>query len=152
MRVVIQRVREASVAVDGAVVGSIDHGLLILMGVQASDGPADVDYLVDKIIGLRIFEDDAGKMNRSVVESSGGLLIVSQFTLYGDCRKGRRPSFVQAAPPEQARSLYDLFVDRARASGLRTQTGIFAADMAVALVNDGPVTFILDSPSSASSP
>jgi D-tyrosyl-tRNA(Tyr) deacylase len=152
MRVVIQRVRQASVAVDGAVVGSIDHGLLILMGVQASDGPADVDYLVDKIIGLRIFEDDAGKMNRSVVESSGGLLIVSQFTLYGDCRKGRRPSFVQAAPPEQARSLYDLFVDRARASGLRTQTGIFAADMAVALVNDGPVTFILDSPSSASSP
>jgi D-tyrosyl-tRNA(Tyr) deacylase len=146
MRVVIQRVSRAQVSVGQEVVGSIDQGLLVLVGVRADDELADVVFLVNKVLDLRIFADDDGKMNRSVRDVGGGLLLVSQFTLYGDCRKGRRPSFVGAANPEHARGVYGQFVEQVRASGLRTETGIFAADMAVELVNDGPVTFIIDSP------
>ncbi|MBY0586050.1 D-tyrosyl-tRNA(Tyr) deacylase [bacterium] len=146
MRVVIQRVLRASVRVADQVVGNIDQGLLVLVGMQAGDSISDVAYLVDKILDLRIFADEAGKMNRSVRDVNGGILIVSQFTLYGDCRKGRRPSFVGAAPPELAQGLYNDFVERTRLTGVFTQSGIFAADMAVELINDGPVTFIIDSP------
>jgi D-tyrosyl-tRNA(Tyr) deacylase len=145
MRVILQRVSRASVTVDGVVTGAIDTGLLVLLGISKSDQQRDADYLVDKIAGLRIFPDDAGKMNRSVEEIGGALLVVSQFTLYGDCRKGRRPGFDLAAPPDLARPLYEYFVARARARALQVETGIFQAHMDVALVNDGPVTFLLDS-------
>jgi D-tyrosyl-tRNA(Tyr) deacylase len=145
MRAVLQRVREASVTVDGAVVGSIGPGLLVLLGVGKDDTEADVDFMVDKVPGLRIFEDDAGKMNRSLFDGSKALLAVSQFTLYADTKKGRRPSFVDAKPPEEAKQLYSLFCERCRAAGLQVAEGVFAADMKVALVNDGPVTIVLDS-------
>jgi D-tyrosyl-tRNA(Tyr) deacylase len=145
MRAVLQRVKRARVEVNGEVVGAIERGLAVLLGVAASDGKADADYLVDKILGLRIFPDDEGKMNRSVTEAGGSLLVVSQFTLYGDCRKGRRPSFDRAAPPEAARSLYEYFVERARARNIRVETGIFQAIMSVELVNEGPVTILCDS-------
>src|SRR5947209_1446903 len=125
MRLVIQRVSEASVAVNGSTVGSIRTGLLVLLGVARDDTPADADYLVDKVLGLRIFPDDAGKMNRSVQEANGALLVVSQFTLYGDCRKGRRPSFDRAAPPALAQSLYEYFVQAARRGPVPVETGIF---------------------------
>jgi len=146
MRAVLQRVREARVEVDGQITGAIGPGLLILLGVAKGDDEAAAQWLVDKITGLRIFEDDAGKMNRSVADCAGALLVVSQFTLYADTRKGRRPSFDAAAPPEDARRLYECFVEKAKATGLHVDTGIFQADMQVHLINDGPVTLICDSP------
>jgi D-tyrosyl-tRNA(Tyr) deacylase len=144
MRAVVQRVSGASVSVDGGVVGSIGEGLLVLLGVGREDTAAEADYLVDKLAGLRIFEDDQGKMNRSLMDVGGGMLVVSQFTLLGDTRRGRRPSFDAAAPPEQARQLYEHFVERARATGLRVETGVFQATMSVSLCNQGPVTLVVD--------
>lgn len=144
MRAVIQRVSRATVTVDGQSVGSIGTGMVVLLGVTHADTPADVDYLVRKITELRIFPDDAGKMNRSVVECGGALLVVSQFTLYADVRRGRRPGFDDAASPQQAQALYDLFVGRAAAI-LPVQSGRFGATMLVELANDGPVTLIIDS-------
>ena len=145
MRIVLQRVTRAHVEVAGEIVGSIGTGLLILVGVTHADTNHDADSLASKIIHLRIFPDDAGRMNRSLMEVGGALLVVSQFTLYGDCRKGRRPGFDAAAPPEQARTLYEYFVQRLQQSNVKVETGIFQAEMEVSLVNDGPVTFILDS-------
>ena len=145
MRAVLQRVKEASVTVDGNVVGAIGPGLLVLLGVGKGDTEADVDFMVDKVPGLRIFEDAAGKMNLSLVDGSKALLAVSQFTLFADTKKGRRPSFIDAMPPEEAKRLYALFCERCRAAGLTVAEGIFAADMKVALINDGPVTIIMDS-------
>jgi len=145
MRLVIQRVTQASVTVDKRIVGTIGSGLLVLLGVSRTDSTEEADRLLDKLLALRIFQDDAGKMNRNVVVSGGALLIVSQFTLYGDCRKGRRPSFDQAAPPEQAQALYDYFVESARKRSIPVEAGVFQASMAVQLVNDGPVTILLDS-------
>lgn len=145
MRAVVQRVLSSSVEVAGQKVSAIGPGLMVLLGVGKGDGEADVDWMVEKIAHLRIFEDEAGKMNRSVLEGSKEVLVVSQFTLYGDARKGRRPSFVEACEPGEAKRLYELFCERARAVGLKVGTGVFAADMKVALVNDGPVTLILDS-------
>lgn len=144
MRACIQRVSEASVTVDGEVVGRIGRGLLVLLGVGFDDGPAEVEWLADKLVQLRIFEDDDGKMNRSLVDAGGAMLVVSQFTLFGDARKGRRPSFTAAAPPELADRLYQEFVARVRAMGIEVQTGVFRAHMDVALVNDGPVTLWID--------
>jgi D-tyrosyl-tRNA(Tyr) deacylase len=145
MRLVIQRVREARVEVDSGCCGSIAGGLLVLVAVAKTDRPADADYLVEKLLGLRIFTDEAGKMNRSVVEAGGSLLVVSNFTLYGDCTKGRRPGFDLAASPEEARSLYEYFVEKLRSRGIPVETGIFQASMAVHLVNDGPVTLLCES-------
>ena len=145
MRAVIQRVSQAKVEVDDTVSGEIGPGLLVLLGVTHTDTAADAAYLVNKIVQLRIFPDEAGKMNRSLLDARGALLVVSQFTLYGDCRKGRRPSFDLAAPPEQARELYECFVAAARSAGTRVETGVFQAHMAVSLVNDGPVTLIVES-------
>lgn len=145
MRAVIQRVKSAEVRVDGQITGAIGEGLLILLGVGHEDDLQDVDYLADKIVHLRIFEDDAGKMNRSVMDENGGLLIVSQFTLFGDCRKGKRPGWSDAARPEKAIPLYEAFVEKCRKSGLSVGTGVFQAMMDVSLVNSGPVTLILDS-------
>ena len=145
MRAVIQRVTQAQVEVNGAVAGGIGAGLLVLLGVSKTDAARDADFLAEKILNLRVFEDDAGKMNRNLIDTGGALLVVSQFTLYGDCRKGRRPSFDGAAPAGQARSLYEYFVASARRSGLRVETGIFQAHMAVSLTNDGPVTLIVES-------
>jgi D-aminoacyl-tRNA deacylase len=145
MRAVVQRVSHCRVTVDGEVTGEIGTGLLVLLGVSRSDGEAAADYLVEKIIGLRIFEDAEGKMNLSVAEAGGALLVVSQFTLYGDVRRGRRPSFDAAARPEEARRLYEHFVEKVRAAGLRCETGQFQAMMEVELVNSGPVTILLDS-------
>jgi D-tyrosyl-tRNA(Tyr) deacylase len=144
MRALIQRVTQASVVVEGSMVGEIGAGLLILLGVAKSDTVADAATLVEKILNLRIFSDADGKMNLSLLQTLGSLLVVSQFTLYGDCRKGRRPGFDAAAPPEQARALYDSFVEIARGSGLRVETGVFQAHMEVALINDGPVTLMLE--------
>ena len=145
MRAVVQRVSRASVTVDGEVVGRIDRGLLVLLGVTHADTEAAADYLAEKIAGLRIFEDGAGKMNLSVADVGGAVLAVSQFTLYGDVRRGKRPSFDDAARPEQARKLYEYFAERIRALGLRCETGRFQEMMQVELVNDGPVTILLDS-------
>jgi D-aminoacyl-tRNA deacylase len=144
MRAVVQRVSEASVAVDGQVVGMIGRGFLVLLGVTHSDGEAQVTALARKIAGLRVFEDAAGKFNLALDDVGGAVLVVSQFTLYGDARKGRRPSFTEAARPEQAEPLCDRFVDLLRAEGLSVQIGVFGAMMAVHLVNDGPVTLWLD--------
>jgi len=152
MRAVIQRGIQARVEVDGAVVGEIGRGLLVLLGAGKSDTAADADFLAGKIASLRIFADQAGKMNRSVLDVAGALLVVSQFTLYGDCRKGRRPSFDLAAPAEQARALYEHFVAAARRTGVHVETGVFQADMAVSLTNDGPVTLILESPGRSEEP
>jgi D-tyrosyl-tRNA(Tyr) deacylase len=132
------------VVVEGAVVGEIGAGLLILLGVAKPDTASDAAFLADKVLNLRIFPDADGKMNRSLLETGGGLLVVSQFTLYGDCRKGRRPGFDAAAPVEQARALYESFVEIVRRSGVRVETGVFQAHMEVALVNDGPVTLMLE--------
>jgi D-tyrosyl-tRNA(Tyr) deacylase len=145
MRAVVQRVTHARVEVDGAVVGEIGAGLLVLLGVAKTDTAADAEFLAGKILNLRIFSDEAGKMNRSVLETGGALLVVSQFTLYGDCRKGRRPSFDAAAAAEQARALYEHFVAAGRRAGARVETGVFQAAMAVSLTNDGPVTLIVES-------
>jgi D-tyrosyl-tRNA(Tyr) deacylase len=150
MRAVVQRVSRAVVRVDGEIAGEIGLGLLVLLGVGTGDSRVDADYLSEKIIGLRIFEDDGGplqakKMNLSVAEVGGALLVVSQFTLYGDVRRGKRPSFDAAAPSAQARELYEHFVERVRAAGLRCETGHFQETMRVELVNEGPVTILLDS-------
>ena len=145
MRLVLQRVSNARVEVGGEVTGSIEKGLLVLVGVERSDSRADVDYLVDKVAGLRVFSDNAGKMNLSLRDIGGSLLVVSQFTLYADCRKGRRPSFDSAAGSELASELYEYFVESARKTGLAVETGVFQADMNVHLVNQGPVTIILES-------
>ncbi len=145
MRAVVQRVSRASVRVDGELTGEIAQGLLVLLGVAQDDSEADADYLAEKICGLRIFEDEAGKMNLSVTEIGGAVLAVSQFTLFGDVRRGKRPSFDAAARPEQAKTLYEYFVGRVRALGLRCETGRFQEMMEVELVNSGPVTILLDS-------
>ena len=144
MRAVIQRVKESMVAVDGREVGRIGHGMLVLLGVHRQDTDAGAREMACKISHLRIFEDAGGKMNRPLLDAGGEMLVVSQFTLYGDCRKGRRPSFVEAAPPALAERLYNCFVNRVRQEGIIVKTGKFRAMMAVSLVNDGPVTLILD--------
>jgi D-tyrosyl-tRNA(Tyr) deacylase len=145
MRAVIQRVSQASVVVAEETVGAIDQGLMVLLGVAQGDTSKDVVTLADKTAGLRIFEDNDGKMNRSVKDIGGSILVVSQFTLLGDCRKGRRPGFSDAAPPELADALYQEYVDALRNRGIKVATGVFRANMQVALVNDGPVTIMLDS-------
>jgi len=145
MRVVIQRVREARVTVSNGTTGSIGMGLLVFLGVSRADTVEDADYLIGKLLGLRIFPDLDGKMNRNVHEAGGSLLVVSQFTLYGDCRRGRRPSFDQAAPPQQAQDLYNYFVESAKRGPVPVETGVFQAMMQVHIVNDGPVTILIDS-------
>jgi D-aminoacyl-tRNA deacylase len=146
MRAVVQRVTRASVSVAGTVIGAVDHGLLVLLGAGAGDGANDLTYVVDKIANLRIFPDDAGKMNRSVLDIAGGVLVISQFTLYGDTRQGRRPAFTGALEPVAARALCDQAVIALRAAGVaEVETGEFGADMQVELVNDGPVTILIDS-------
>lgn len=145
MRAVVQRVSRAQVTVNGETTGEIGVGLLVLLGVGQADTEADAAYLAEKIPGLRVFEDEQGKMNRSVQEAGGSVLAVSQFTLYGDVRRGKRPSFDAAAPPDKARQLYELFVERIRTAGLRCETGRFQEMMKVELVNEGPVTILLDS-------
>jgi len=146
VRAVVQRVTRAQVTVEDRVTGEIEHGLLVLLGAGAGDGPADLSYIVDKIVNLRIFADDAGKMNRSVLDTGGGVLVVSQFTLYGDARQGRRPAFTGALEPIAAKALYEQALRQIATAGVkRVQAGEFAADMRVELVNDGPVTILLDS-------
>ncbi|MEK3720996.1 D-aminoacyl-tRNA deacylase [Paenibacillus sp. FSL H8-0034] len=145
MRIVVQRSKQASVVVDGVTVGSIRNGLVLLVGVTHEDTEQDTRYAAEKVAGLRIFEDETGKMNLSITETAGQILSVSQFTLYGDCRKGRRPNFMAAARPEQAEPLYEQFNEHLRRLGLQVETGVFGAMMDVALVNDGPVTLIIDS-------
>ncbi len=145
MRAVVQRVSRAKVTIGGEVTSEIGTGLLVLLGVGQNDAQADADYLTEKIVGLRIFEDDAGKMNRSVQDVGGSVLVVSQFTLYGDVRRGKRPSFDAAAPPQKARELYEYSVERVRSFGLKCETGRFQEMMQVELVNEGPVTIMLDS-------
>jgi D-tyrosyl-tRNA(Tyr) deacylase len=145
MRAVIQRVSRAEVRVDGRVVGAIRSGLLILLGIERGDGERDLEYFTEKIRGLRVFADDAGRMNRSIAEVGGSLLIVSQFTLLGDCARGNRPSFDRAERPETAKAIYDRALERFRATGIPTEAGVFGAMMLVELVNDGPVTLVLDS-------
>jgi D-tyrosyl-tRNA(Tyr) deacylase len=145
MRAVIQRVQSASVCVDGRMTGKIDRGLLVLVGVGKGDGEKDIAYMVSKLPDLRIFEDASGKFNLSLREAGGGMLVVSQFTLYGDCRKGRRPSFTDAAEPAEAKKLYEQLVFKLREQGIPVETGEFQAKMEVHLVNDGPVTILLDS-------
>ena len=144
MRLVVQRVSEASVVIGENTVGAIRTGLVILVGIAKSDTRKDAEYLSDKVLGLRVFSDDAGKMNCSVVDAEGALLVVSQFTLYGDCRKGRRPSFDDAATPEQAQEIYTYFVERLKAGPVPVETGVFQAAMEVHLVNQGPVTILID--------
>jgi len=141
----VQRVTEASVTIDGQCVGEIGTGMAVLVGVGQGDTKSTADRLLEKLLNLRIFADENGKMNRSIVEIGGALLLVSQFTLYADCRKGRRPSFTDAAAPDLARELYEYFVARCHATGLGIACGVFAADMTVSLINDGPVTILLDS-------
>jgi D-tyrosyl-tRNA(Tyr) deacylase len=150
MRALIQRVTQARVEVDGQIVGEIGAGMLVLLGIEQSDTNEDADYLVTKIAGLRIFDDQDGKMNLSLRDTDGAMLIVSQFTLYGDCRKGRRPSFDRAARPEIAQILYERFVNQAKSTVLTVKTGVFQAAMLVSLVNDGPVTLLCESVRNAS--
>lgn len=145
MRAVVQRVSRARVTVNGEVVGQIGLGYVVLLGVSADDDAAAADYMAEKIAGLRVFEDEAGKMNRSIQDAGGAVLAISQFTLYGDVRRGRRPGFDRAARPEQAEPLYERFVERLRALGLRVETGRFQTHMEVELLNDGPVTILVDS-------
>jgi D-aminoacyl-tRNA deacylase len=144
MRACIQRVSEAHVTVDGAVPGRIGRGLVVLLGVGQGDGDAEVAWLAEKIVGLRVFEDEAGKMNRSLADVGGAMLVISQFTLYGDCRRGRRPSFTDAAPPELAEQLYEGFVGVVKKAGVEVATGRFREHMMVSLVNEGPVTLWVD--------
>lgn len=144
MRACVQRVSQASVTVTGQVTGKIECGLLVLLGVAAADVDEDAQQLAQKIVELRIFPDNEGKMNRSLIEAGGAMLVVSQFTLLGDCRKGRRPSFTEAAPPEEAQRLYEKFVSTVKGQGVHVETGRFREHMDVALVNDGPVTLLLD--------
>lgn len=146
MRAVIQRVKESSVKTENRIIGQTGPGLLVLLGIAKGDSPADADYLVNKIANLRIFEDENRKMNRSLPETGGEMMVVSQFTLLADCRKGRRPSFVNAAEPEVATELYEYFVSRVRSLGITVATGRFRAMMEVALINEGPVTIIMESP------
>jgi len=145
MRAVVQRVSASRVEVEGRTVGETGAGLLILLGVGRDDTGEDADYLAEKLINLRIFTDEQGKMNLSIMDTGGLMLVVSQFTLYGDVRRGRRPSYSEAAEPERAKELYQYFVERVRSQGIRTETGIFQAMMQVSLTNDGPVTILLDS-------
>lgn len=145
MRIVIQRARDAQVTVDGEMTGKIHQGLVLLVGLTDGDGEEDIEYLAEKILHLRIFEDDAGKMNRSLLDIGGEILSVSQFTLYGDCRKGRRPNFMAAAKPETAEKLYNRFNEELKKYGVNVQTGVFGAMMDVSFTNDGPVTLILES-------
>jgi len=145
VRLLIQRVTHASVRIDGQLQAEVAAGLLVLVGIAATDTAVQADYLAGKLVNLRVFSDSEGRMNRSALDVGASLLLVSQFTLYGDCRKGRRPSFDAAAPPERARELYDYLVAKVREQGLLTQTGVFQAHMEVELVNDGPVTLLLDS-------
>ena len=145
MKVVLQRAKQASVTVDGVVQGAIDHGYVLLVGLTHTDTEEDVEYVAKKIAGLRLFEDDDGKMNHSIEEVGGAILSISQFTLYGNTKKGRRPSFIDAARPEQAEPLYDYLNEQLRAYGLTVETGVFGAMMEVSLVNDGPVTVIVES-------
>ena len=149
MRAVLQRVTEARVEVAGQIVGEIGAGLLVLLAVARDDATDDADYLGEKIANLRIFDDDDGKMNRSLLDTRGSMLVVSQFTLYGDARRGRRPSYSDAAEPDKANQLYEYFVDRVRRLGLKVETGVFQAMMKVTLTNDGPVTILIDSPKTA---
>lgn len=145
MRSVVQRVKHASVSVDGKMVGEISGGLLVLLALGQEDSVKEITWMVDKLVGLRIFEDEEGKMNRSVQEAGGEILMVSQFTLYGDCRKGKRPSFITAAPPDKAKLLFEQTVKETRERGVKVETGVFQAEMEVALINHGPVTILLDS-------
>lgn len=145
MRIIVQRASEASVEVEGNIVGEINQGLMVLVGFEEADSMKDYDYIINKILGLRIFEDDQGKMNLSVSKASGGVLVIPNFTLYGDVRKGMRPSFTASCPVEKAKKYYDIFISRFLEVFPDLQTGIFQADMKVALVNDGPVTIMLDS-------
>ena len=144
MRAVVQRVSEADVTVNGKQTGKVGAGLCVLLGVGAEDTERDAEWLADKIVNLRIFEDEDGKMNRSLLEVGGGALVVSQFTLYGDCRKGRRPSFIEAASAEEGNRLYEYFVEQVKKHGVETACGVFQTHMTVKIVNDGPVTLILD--------
>lgn len=146
MRACVQRVSSASVTIDEHPVGRIGHGLVVLLGVAADDGPKEVAWMANRLVGLRIFEDSEGKMNRSITDVGGAMLVVSQFTLLGDCRKGRRPSFIAAAEPERAEKLYHDFTEAVRSRGVEVATGKFRTMMEVSLVNDGPVTLIVDSP------
>ena len=145
MRAVVQRVKNSEVKVDDNIIGSIDSGLLVFLGIGNEDAMDDIDYLIDKIVNLRVFEDQQGKMNLSALDLGKDIMIISQFTLYGDCRKGRRPSFFDAAPPDQAERLYDVFVNKINNYDLKIATGEFQAMMDIDLVNDGPVTLLLDS-------
>lgn len=145
MKAVIQRVKHASVTVEGRVTGQIGQGLLVFAGIGPDDGGKDVDFIADKIANLRVFQDDGGKMNRSVLDVAGAVLLISQFTLLADCRRGRRPDFTAAAPPELAQQLYQQVIDAVGEKGVPVQTGVFAADMQIEALNDGPVTLLLDS-------
>lgn len=145
MRAVVQRVTEANVLVEGSILGEIQKGLLVFLGIEENDESTDIEYMLEKVVNLRIFEDAEGKMNRSLLDVQGELMVVSQFTLLGDCRKGRRPSFINAARPEKANELYKTFVEKAKGYGIKVQTGVFQAEMKVSLCNDGPVTIIIDS-------
>lgn len=145
MRAVVQRVKKSKVTVQDSITGQINQGLMVLLGVGREDTGSDILYLTEKLVNLRIFEDSEGKMNKSLLDIGGELLVVSQFTLYGDCRKGRRPGFDKAAKPDMAKTLYNDFVNKCREYGINTQTGIFQADMLVDISNDGPVTILLDS-------
>ena len=145
MRCVVQRVRRASVSVDNKILGEIKHGILLLLGVEDTDEEKDLEYMCDKVPNLRIFEDENGKMNKSLIDVNGSILVISQFTLLGDARKGRRPSFTQAAVPEKAIPMYESFIDKMKQREIITECGEFGADMQVELVNDGPVTILLDS-------
>ena len=145
MRGVVQRVKRASVSVDNKIIGEIENGILLLLGVENTDDEKDLEYMADKVLNLRIFEDENGKMNKSLTDVNGGLLVISQFPLLGDARKGRRPSFIQAAAPDKAVPMYESFIDKMKEKEIKTQCGEFGADMQVELVNDGPVTILLDS-------
>lgn len=145
MRAVVQRVKNSSVEVEGEIKGKINEGLTVLLGISENDTIKDIDYMVEKIINLRIFEDQEGKMNLSLIDIEGELLIISQFTIYGDCRKGRRPSFVKAGKPEKAEEYYNIFIEKCAEKGIKTESGVFQTHMNVNINNDGPVTILIDS-------